>query len=133
MNATEIRALTGGGGTSAQGLVTANWMKNRVQLSVNPYLPVIASSNGNTSWYLFGSPSDGRPALELGFLEGHETPEIFMKSPNAQRVGGGEVNPFDGDFDNDSIQYKVRHVFGGTRLTNTGGEKSTVASDGSGS
>ena len=134
MNATEIRALTGGGGTSAQGLVAVNWMKNRVQLSVNSYLPVIASSsNGDTSWYLFGAPSDGRPALELAFLAGHEAPEIFMKAPNATRVGGGSLNPLDGDFDTDSLQYKVRHVFGGARLTNTGGASSTVASDGSGS
>ena len=134
MNATEIRALTSGGGVSAQSLVVVNWMKNRLQLSINSYIPIIASSsNGNTSWFLFGQPSDGRPALELGFLAGHETPEIFMKSPNAQRVGGGSLDPMDGDFDTDSLQYKVRHVFGGTRLTNTGGAKSTVASNGSGS
>lgn len=133
MNATEIRALTGGGGVSAQGLVVVNWMKNRVQLSINSYIPVIASSNGDTSWFLFGAPSDGRPALEMGFLAGHEAPEIFMKAPNATRVGGGGLNSLDGDFDTDSLQYKVRHVFGGARLTNTGGAKSTVASNGSGS
>ena len=134
MNATEIRALSSGGGVAAQTLVVVNWMKNRIQLSVNPYIPVIASSsNGDTSWFLFGAPSGGRPALEMGFLQGHEAPEIFMKAPNATRVGGGSLNPMDGDFDTDSLEYKVRHVFGGARLVNTGGAKSTVASDGSGS
>jgi hypothetical protein len=37
-----------------------------------------------------------------------------MKSPNAVRIGGGGVNPMDGDFDTDSIRYRVRHVLGGT-------------------
>lgn len=132
LNATELR-ITERGGVSGQQLIVANWMTNRIQLSVNPYIPVVASSaNGNTSWFLFGAPGDGRPALEMGFLRGHEEPEIFMKAPNAMRIGGGE-DPMNGDFDTDSIQYKVRHVLGGTRLTGTGGAKSTVGSNGSSS
>lgn len=116
-------------GTSKQVIRTLNWMKNRVRLSVNPYIPIVASSaNGDTSWFLFASPGSGRPALELGFLRGHEEPEIFMKSPNATRVGGG-ADDFAGDFDTDSIMYKVRHVLGGTRMD----PKMTVASNGSGS
>jgi len=133
LNATHID-LNAAGGDSNSRLRAVNWMQNRVQLSVNPYIPIVASSaNGNTSWFLFGAPSDGRPALEMGFLRGHEEPEIFMKSPNAQRVGSGMADPMAGDFDTDSWQYKIRHVFGGTRLTTTGGAKSTVASNGSGS
>ena len=30
--------------------------------------------------------------------------------------GTGEVNPMDGDFETDSIMYKIRHVLGGTLL-----------------
>ena len=57
---------------------------------------------------------------------------MWMKSPNAMQIGegnmgpgngGGNVgysngvgNPMDGDFDTDSIMYKVRHVLGGTLL-----------------
>ena len=130
MNALEIRLQTSGGGISAQQLDAVNWMKNRVRLSVDPYIPIVASSsNGNTSWFLFASPANGRPALEIGFLRGHTSPEIFIKSPNAQAVGGGGVSPMDGDFDTDSIQYKLRHVLGGTTLD----PKMTVASNGSGS
>lgn len=50
--------------------------------------------------------------MEIGFLTGHETPELFMQSPNAVRVGGGAVDPMDGDFRTDSIDWKVRYVFG---------------------
>lgn len=130
LNAIQLNMLTSGGGTSAQTLETVNWMKDRVRLSVDPYIPIVASSsNGSTSWFLFASPNNGRPALEIGFLVGNESPAIFIKAPNATRVGGGNVNPMDGDFDTDSIQYKVRHVLGGATLDN----KMSVASNGSGS
>ncbi len=125
----EITGATGGG-TSNQKLITANWLKNRLRLHVDPYIPIVSnSSNGNTCWFLFADPGNNRPALEMGFLRGHESPEVFVKSPNAMRPGGGNVDTMSGDFDTDSIQYKVRHVFGGTRMD----PKMTVASDGSGS
>jgi len=104
-----------------------NFLKNQLKLSVDPYIPIIATTNGNTSWFLFADPGNGRPAAEVGFLRGHTSPEIFIKSPNASRAGGGTVNAMDGDFDTDSIQYKVRHVIGGTMLDN----KMAYGSDGS--
>jgi len=129
LNALQIE-LAESGGTSNQKLIAVNWMKNKLKLHVDPYIPIVASSsNGNTSWFLFADPGNNRPAIEIGFLRGHIEPEIFIKAPNAQRVGGGMVNPLDGDFDTDSIQYKVRHVLGGARMD----PKMTVASNGSGS
>jgi len=113
LNATQLEL---GASTDTQRLVTNNWMKNRVTLVVNPYLSLINTTNGNTAWYLHAAASTGRPLLEIGFLAGYETPQIFMKSPNAVRVGGGAslIDPMQGDFDNDGIDYKVRHVFGGS-------------------
>jgi hypothetical protein len=63
----------------------------------------------------------------MGFLRGYETPQIFMKMPNQSTVGGGP-SPMDGDFDTDSIEYKVRHIFGGVAED----FKMTVASTGAG-
>ena len=112
-----------------QSLVTENWMKSKLHLNVNAYIPIVASSaNGDTSWFLFANPNNGRPGLEVAFLRGHEEPEIFMKAPNAMRVGGGGMDAMNGDFDTDSIEYKVRHVLGGSRMD----PKMTVASNGSG-
>jgi len=125
LNALEIRALTSGGGDAAQNVVAANWMKARITLHVNYYLPIINTTTPNSAWYLFANPNTGRPALEVGFLQGHEQPEVFIKSPNAMRVGGGE-DPMAGDFDTDSIEYKVRHVLGGTTID----PKATAASTG---
>jgi hypothetical protein len=103
-------------------------MANKVKLVINPWLPLISTTNGNTSWYLFADPNVGRPAIEVGFLIGHETPELFMKSPNATRVGGGLIDPTEGDFDTDAVEWKERHVFGGTLMD----PKSGVASNGTG-
>ena len=127
LNATEILAADGGGdGTGNNQLRVANWLRNDVEVVVNPWLPVVDTTSGNTAWYLFADPNVGRPAMEIGFLIGHETPELFQKAPNAVRVGGGAVDPMDGDFDTDSIDTKVRHVFGGVLMD----PKSAVASTG---
>ena len=120
--------MTEKSGTSARKTIVQNWMKTKFRLNVNPWIPLVAtSSHGSTSWFLFANPDVDRPALEVGFLRGHEEPEIFMKAPNATRIGGG-MDSMDGDFDTDSIEYKVRHVFGGVRED----PKMTVASNGSG-
>lgn len=126
--------FTNNGGDANQRIIANNWMRNRVKLVVDPYIPIVASTaNGNTSWYLFADPSDGRPALEVAFLRGHAEPALFMKRSDAQRIGGTAGPDGDlADFDTDTVQYKVRHVFGGTRLTGTGGAKATVASQGDG-
>lgn len=132
LNATEFEMDAsgfGGFGGSGNGRFKAvNWLRNRVRVVVNPYLSIINETNGATAWYLFAEPNNGRPALQMGFLQGHEQPETFIKDPNARRVGGGAVNPEEGDFDTDSIEYKIRHVLGGTRVD----PKSTVASTGTG-
>lgn len=111
LNATQIII---GADSADQRILTNNWMKDKVTLVINPTLKEINTTNGNTAWYLHAAASVGRPLVEVAFLQGHEAPEIFMKSPNAIRVGGGGlVDPMAGDFDNDAIDYKLRHVFGG--------------------
>lgn len=130
LNATEIwDASTTGGGITDRQLHTTNFVKNLVTLHVNPYIPIIATTNGDTSWMLVADPNTGRPAAEMGFLRGHTSPELFMKASNSVSVGGGMTNELDGDFDTDSIEYKVRHVLGGVLMD----PKMAVASNGTGS
>lgn len=112
-----------------QQLHAQNWAKNIVRLAVNYYLPIVDTVHGTTGWYLFANPENGRPALEFGKLRGHTTPELFMKLPNSVAIGEGtmgpgpgvtpgttEMSPLEGDFDTDSIHYKIRNVFGGTTI-----------------
>lgn len=126
VNALQVE-MTESGGTSAQKLIARNWMAGRVQVHVDPYIPILATNNKNTSWFLFADPNENRPAGLVAFLRGNREPAVFIKEPNARRVGGG-VDPFDGDFDTDAIDYKVRHVMGGTLVD----PKMAVASQGDG-
>jgi hypothetical protein len=52
----------------------------------------------------------------MNFLAGHESPEVVMKSPNKITLGGGLNNPTEGDFESDSMQWRVRHILGGTQV-----------------
>jgi hypothetical protein len=120
------------GNTSLERIIADNWAKQVVQPAKNYYLPIVDTTSGKSAWYLFGQPSGGRPAMQLSFLSGHESPELFMKAPNQIAIGesatgggGGQGNPMDGDFDSDSILYKVRHVIGGTLLDPICGVAST--------
>lgn len=120
--------LNENGGAANTTLITANWLRNRFRLVVNPYIPVLASTaNGNTSWFLFADPGNGRPAIEVDFLRGNEQPTIFRRLPDAERVGGG-TSFENGSFETDEHEYKVRHVVGATVID----PKMTVASNGTG-
>lgn len=125
----QIRVNEAGGATNST-VVAPAWMSGAVSLEVNPYIPVVADSNGATSWFLFASPEADRPAAVMGFLSGFEEPGLFRRIPDAERVGAGS-DEF--SFDTDSIDWKVRHVTGGARTVSTGGWRATVASDGTGS
>jgi len=101
------------GGTTNERLLVNNSLPARLTKVCAPWLDIInASAHGKTGWYIFASPSNGRPAIQIAFLAGHEQPEMFLKSSNALMVGGGESDPFNGSFENDSVEYKVRHEVG---------------------
>jgi hypothetical protein len=71
------------------------------------------SGNVNKTWYLIADPAAGGAPIEVGFLMGHREPELFRQSPSQTSLAGGLTNPEDGDFENDAMQWKVRHVMGG--------------------
>lgn len=111
INATEIRETSGD-----QTVVHGNWLRGRVRVLMNPWLPIVDGTTGSTAWYLLPEPANPRPAVVMGFLRGHETPDLRQRADTGQRVGGGAISAEDGSFDTDDIQYRVRHVLGGTLL-----------------
>jgi hypothetical protein len=124
LDALEIRITSG-----SQTTILNNWLAGRVQLVVDHWLPVIdKSANANTTWYLTPAPTASRPALFVGFLRGHENPDLRVKADAGNRVGGGPVAPEEGSFEADDISYRVRHVVGaaGTDMI------ATAVSNGSG-
>ena len=119
-----------GGGTTEQFLTVGNWMRGRVTLIVNHFLPLVSTSETTDNWFLIANPNDGtRPAFHFAHLRGRRNPQLFIKDGNARQLGGGVVDPLEGDFDSDSVDYRLRHIMGAQQ----GEPKMAVASNGSGS
>lgn len=89
--------------------------KYPITLHTNPYLDIIDTTHGTTTWYVFADLASGY-AAKLNFLRGHETPEIVQKTSDKLSLGGGAVSPLEGDFDSDSMVWRVRHIMGGTQM-----------------
>jgi hypothetical protein len=67
-----------------------------------------------TAWMLI--PKVGatkRPVIERLSLRGYETPQLFVENHVGSAVGGGNISPFEGDFDADVITLKLRQFGGG--------------------
>lgn len=123
VNALEIEVTQ-----SNNKLKVRNWIGGRVKVVVNPWLSVIDTSNKSaTTWYVFPEPNAARPGLVLGFLRGHETPDLRVQANQGVSVGGGAIGPEEGSFEDDTTHYRVRHIAGGTTLDPIG----TYASTGS--
>jgi hypothetical protein len=72
---------------------------NNERIIVNPLLTDV------NDWYGFSDPA-AAPFLEIGFLDGYRTPQIFIANLATQGTS----------FTNDQIQYKVKFVFGGAPI-----------------
>lgn len=105
----------------------ANPVSN-VKLVVNPWLPVIdKSANVNTTWYLVPASGQGvRPAVVFSKLRGRENPELRMQNAQGVTLTGGAINPREGSFLNDDIEFRVRHFIGAAGI----GFETAAASNG---
>ena len=117
-------------GFPAQWLNVSNWLSD-MDIVMDPWIPIVAAGSGftNTAWGIVVDPESApRPCVEVGFLTGYETPQVFTKLPNTQRLGGG-VDPQLGDFYSMDTEFKIVSVFGGKVIDG----RTTVASTGAGS
>lgn len=94
----------------------------------NPWLDVIDTVRGSTAWYVVPFNGDGvRTSLGLGFLNGHDSPELRVHNESGLYLGGGAVPVREGSFLNDTWELRIRHIYGGVALN---GGIGTVASSG---
>ncbi len=135
MNQLSVFLTNEGGGAGnaqpAQFLNVNNWLVQNMDLVMDPYIPIVCTDATKkfTSWGLTVDPnSQNRPSLEVGYLNGFRTPQIYSKIPNTQRIGGG-VDAMMGDFYTMDQEMKIISVIGGTQIDG----RSTVASNGSAS
>lgn len=118
--------VTQAGGISGQTVRVNNWIVQGLTAIEDPYIPIICTSNGATSWILTTNPATSRPAARMRFLAGFEAPALYRKAPNTQRVGGG-LDDMVGDFESMAQEYKGLVAFGGTVIE----PKAAVGSNGS--
>lgn len=83
--------------------------------AIKPEIVTVPYWTDPNNWCTVARP--GRlPVIEVGFLNGQETPEIFMQDlPNSGSL-----------FSNDEITYKIRHIYGAT-VTVDGAKAATKA------
>jgi hypothetical protein len=74
-------------------------------------------------WYVFASPEEA-PVTGVGFLNGVETPDIFLNDPGMENVLRGR-DPYTMRFD--EIWWKIRHEWGTGVFDWRGAVKSAVA------
>ena len=124
-----------GGTQNAQGFPTqfvqvSNWVVQDLGLVMDPYIPIVctAGNKAQTTWGIIIDPNaQERPAIEVGWLNGFGTPQIYQKVPNTQRLGGG-IEPMMGDFYSMDQDMKIVTVMGAAQIDG----RSCVASNGSG-
>lgn len=94
----------------------------------NPWLEVIDSVHGATSWYVVPYAGQGtRTSLGLGFLTGYDRPELRVHNETGLYLGGGAVPARQGSFLNDTWELRIRHIYGAVALN---GGIGTVGSSG---
>jgi hypothetical protein len=116
VNTTEVRQQNGSGSGSTITTTSGNGLSETPKIVVNRWLTAIdKSGTAKSTWYLLPDPNGPRPAVYETFLQGHETPDLRVKADGGMRLGGGAVDPMDGSFERDSVEYRIRHVVGGNQ------------------
>lgn len=111
--AVEVRTTNGNRTT-----VMNNPLAGVVDVVVEPNLLRNTNAKANTTWVLVPAPGAARPAVVTGFLQGQEAPDLRVKNDQGVRPGGGSIGAGEGSFDDDTIQYRVRHVVGAAVIDN---------------
>lgn len=93
----------------------------RTEIKANPLkgLEVLSSDlisvvGGEKAWVLLpkGGRANGKTVLAKTGMLGREAPELRIHNKTGQMLGGGDVNPYEGSFDNDDVEIRIRQIAG---------------------
>lgn len=93
----------------------------RTEIKGNPLkdLEVVTSDlisvvGGEQAWVLLpkGGRANGKTVLAKTGMLGREAPELRIHNKTGQMIGGGDVNPYEGSFDNDDVEVRIRQIAG---------------------
>jgi hypothetical protein len=126
LSSTETGTRTGAAtGTDVFDKGTANVVRNLLSGGGDDpvvYDPYLTDTN---NWHLFADPRRV-PAFAVGFLNGQERPQVFLKNPEYRNIlGGGGQDPY--TFELQSIDWLVRSDFGVAAVDPRGAFRSVVA------
>ena len=107
-----IIVAAGTAGTVTQ-LGNLNVLQGALGLAIDPFL------SSATAYYVLADPADV-PILDIGFLNGKQTPDLLVEKPTLQNLAGGD-DPYELEFD--TLHYKVRFEYGGATALWWGGYK----------
>lgn len=93
VNGQQFMPVSTSGGTMEVGKA------KRLEVLIEPFF------TSTTGWYVMADPNDA-PVVEVGFLDGKDTPDLLVKRADAINIAGGEDQ---WGYDFDEIFYKVRH------------------------
>lgn len=124
LTAEQIKAVTSreiiegvGTGTETRYVTQGNPVAGKFDVVVNPWLPLVPGGN-DTQWFLIPKPgTTPNPTVVNLFLQGYQTPQIFVKRTT-------NSDPSEGSFENDDYETKVRHVVTGELIVPFGTLKS---------
>lgn len=91
---------------------TPNPLAGKFEVVVEPYIPVLAGSTiGDTMWGIFPLGGNGHETdtIYTTFLRGEETPQIRITNDQGTLLGGGALSGWEGSFDRDEIQIRLRY------------------------
>lgn len=71
--------------------------------------PLIDTELSTTFWAVLADPAEC-PVVEVGFINGQDTPELLVQKPTVASVAGGGDDPYGYEFD--ELTYKTRWDFG---------------------
>lgn len=90
-----------------------NPLAGKFTVVVSDWIAAVNTSNKvDTTWYILPAPGSSRPAITVAKMRGQENPDIRVKADQGNRVGGGSISPDEGSFEDDTIQYRGRHIIG---------------------
>jgi hypothetical protein len=99
--------------TPAVAYGNKNVLEGALGLIVDPFLSDAAA-------YYVLADKDDVPILDVGFLNGKQTPDLLVEKPTMMNVAGGD-DPYELEFD--VLNYKVRYDYGGATALWWGGYK----------
>lgn len=118
VHAIQVDVATGSAGAASDAgrpntLRVNNWLASKINVVVNHWIPTIdVSGNVSNTWYVLPDPQSARPAGAVGFLRGHETPDLRVANDQGMYAGGGMVPWNEGSFSRDDIRFRGRHILG---------------------